>query len=198
MKIKVFLSIIIIIFIVFLIYVFNFKEDKYYFNIMDKEYNYKTYNEMIRENIDLKTYVNYTENDYRITDLIRDIKDNKVINNKKIQNILIKANIVTLMMGNNELDYKIKNIDMTELFEYSNSLLDDIDILFDLIRKYCKEKIYFIGFYNSDDYYEEIYRYINLRIKDMCSHYNIIYIERNDIFNSNENTNIYKKILSNT
>ena len=58
MKIKVFLSIIIIIFIVFLIYVFNFKEDKYYFNIMDKEYNYKTYNEMIRENIDLKTYVN--------------------------------------------------------------------------------------------------------------------------------------------
>lgn len=197
MKIKVFLSLIIIILVVFFIYIFNFKEDKYYFNIMDKNYDYKTYNGMIKDKLDLKTYVNYVENDYRVTDLIRDIKDNKVIDNKKMQNILIKANIITLMMGNNELDYKIKNIDMTELFEYSNSLLEDIDILFNLMRKYCKEKIFFIGFYNSDDYYEEIYRYMNLRIKDICEHYNIIYIERKDIFNNEENTNIYKKIVSN-
>jgi len=197
MKIKVFLSLIIIILVVFFIYIFNFKEDKYYFNIMDKNYDYKTYNGMIKDKLDLKTYVNYVENDYRVTDLIRDIKDNKLIDNKKMQNILIKANIITLMMGNNELNYKIKNIDMTELFEYSNSLLEDIDILFNLMRKYCKEKIFFIGFYNSDDYYEEIYRYMNLRIKDICEHYDIVYIERKDIFNNKENTNIYKKIVSN-
>lgn len=197
MKIKVILCLFLIILMVFLIYLSNIKNDNYYFNIMDKKYDYKTYNNIIKEKVKLEEYVNYVENQYRITDLIRDIKDNKVINDKKIQNILIKANIITLMIGNNELYLQSNSLDMTELFEYSNSLLDDIDNLFGLIRKYSKEKIFFIGFYTNNDYYEEIYRYINLRVKDMCDYYNIVYIDRNDYFNKQENTNIYEKIVSN-
>ena len=197
MKMKVILSIILIVIIVFIIYTLNVKSYKYYFNIMDSKNNYKTYNVLIDENIDLDKSINYIENDYRVTDLIRDINDNTVIGNKKIQNILIKANIVTLMIGNNQLENQFKNIDMTEMFDYSNSLLDDIDILFKLIRKYCKEKVFFIGFYNNNEYYDEIYKYINLRIKDMCDIYNIIYIDRENIFNEKENRNIYEKIVSN-
>lgn len=196
MKVKVVFALFLIVVLIFLIYTFNIKNDIFYFNIMDKKYYYNTYNVLLNDNLNnVQKYISYEQDDYRVTDLIRDINDNIIVNNRKIQNILIKADIITLMVGNNELNYKIKNIDMMELFEYSNSLFDDLDDLFKLIRKYSKEKIFFIGFYNSDEYYEELYRYLNLRIKDMCSNYNIVYIDRLMDFNSEENVNIYKKIV---
>mgnify|MGYP004619749795 FL=1 len=196
MKVKVVLALFLIVVLIFLIYTFNIKNDIFYFNVMDKKYDYDTYNVLLNENLDnVQKYISYEQDDYRATDLIRDINDNIIVNNRKIQNILIKADIITLMIGNNELNYKIKNIDMTELFEYSNSLLEDLDDLFKLVRKYSKEKIFFIGFYNSNEYYEELYRYLNLRIKDMCDSYNIVYIDRLMDFSSEENVNIYKKII---
>ena len=198
MKVKVVLALLLIVILIFLIYTFNIKNDIFYFNVMDKKYDYDTYNVLLNENLDnVQKYISYEQDDYRVTDLIRDINDNIIVNNRKIQNILIKADIITLMIGNNELNYKIKNIDMTELFEYSNSLLEDLDDLFKLVRKYSKEKIFFIGFYNSNEYYEELYRYLNLRIKDMCDSYNIVYIDRLMNFSSKENVNIYKKIIEN-
>lgn len=198
MKVKVVLAVFLIVVLVFIIYTVNINNNIFYFNVIDKEYDYETYNDLIKDNLDnLEKYINYEQNDYRVTDLIRDINDNVVIGNRKIQNILIKADIITLMIGNNELNYKIKSIDMTELFEYSNSLLEDLDELFNLVRKYSKEKIFFIGFYNDNEYYEELYRYLNLRIKDMCESYNIVYIDRIMEFNTEENVNIYKKILAN-
>ena len=196
MKVKVVLALFLIVVLIFLIYTFNIKNDIFYFNVMDKKYDYDTYNVLLNENLDnVQKYISYEQDDYRLTDLIRDINDNIIVNNRKIQNILIKADIITLMIGNNELNYKIKNIDMTELFEYSNSLLEDLDDLFKLVRKYSKEKIFFIGFYDSNEYYEELYRYLNLRIKDMCDSYNIVYIDRLMDFSSEENVNIYKKII---
>ena len=196
MKVKVVLALFLIVVLIFLIYTFNIKNDIFYFNVMDKKYDYDTYNVLLNENLDnVQKYISYEQDDYRVTDLIRDINDNIIVNNRKIQNILIKADIITLMIGNNELNYKIKNIDMTELFEYSNSLLEDLDDLFKLVRKYSKEKIFFIGFYNSNEYYEELYRYLNLRIKDMCDSYNIVYIDRLMDFSSEENVNKNKKII---
>ena len=195
MRFRVFISVLIISLSIFIIYNLNIDNKVYYFNIMDKEYNYDTYNVLLNKNIKNKeTYINHVEYDYRTTDLIRNIKDNIEINDKKIQNILIKADVITLMIGNNELIYKSNTSDMTELFEYSNSLIEDLDELFELIRKYCKEKIFFIGFYNNNDNYTELYTYLNLRIKDLCSDYNIEYINRSGIFNKQENVNIYNKI----
>lgn len=195
MRFRVLISVLIISLSIFIIYNLNIDNKVYYFNIMDKEYDYDTYNVLLNKNIKNKEkYINHVEYDYRTTDLIRNIKDNIEIDDKKIQNILIKADVITLMIGNNELLYKSNTSDMTELFEYSNSLIEDLDELFELVRKYCKEKIFFIGFYNNNEYYTELYTYLNLRIKDLCSDYNIEYINRNDIFNEQENVNIYNKI----
>lgn len=195
MRFRVLISFLIISLSIFIIYNLNIDNKVYYFNIMDKEYDYDTYNVLLNKNIKNKEkYINHVEYDYRTTDLIRNIKDNIGIDDKKIQNILIKADIITLMIGNNELIYKSNTSDMTELFEYSNSLIEDLDELFKLIRKYCKEKIFFIGFYNNNEYYNELYTFLNLRIKDLCSDYDIEYINRSDIFNEQENVNIYNKI----
>lgn len=198
MKLKVLLALIVIVLSIFIIYRINIDNKIYYFNIMDKSYDFETYNELVNKNIKNKErYINHIVNDYRTTDLIRNINDNIEIDGKKIQNILVKADIITIMIGNNELVYKINSSDMTELFEYTNSLINDIDELFKLMRKFCKEKIFFIGFYNNNDYYTEIYTYLNLRIKDLCMDYNIEYIDRNGFFNEIENVNIYEKIKKN-
>ncbi len=196
MKYRILISLILIIFLVFIIYISNIDNKIYYFNVIDNKYEFETYNELLQSDInDLERYVNYeSDNQYRITDLIRDINDNIKINDKTIQNILIKADITTIRIGNNELNYKISNTNMNELFDYSDELLEDLEKLIKLIRKYSKEKIALIGYFNNNEYYTELYSYINVRAKDICDKYNIIFIETNNQFNIDENVNIYEKI----
>lgn len=197
MKIKIIFFLIVMCSLIFIIYLFN-KDDKiYYFNVSDNNYEFKTYNTLLMNNIkDLEKYVNYAPgNDYRITDLLRDIEDNKKIEDKTIQNILIKADITTIKFGENELKYKISSSNMNDLFDYVDELIIDIDRLLSIVRKYSKEKIYFIGFYNQNEFYSELYRYLNIKVKDLCDNYNIFYIEINDEFSEQENINIYKRII---
>lgn len=194
MKLKYIITLILISLIVFLIYILNLDTKTYYLNIEDKEYSYNKY---VKENIkDLEKYVNIYEHDYRITDLIRDIEDNKKINkNQTIQNALIKADLITIKMGDNELDYKVNTSQINELFDYCDELIKDMDNLFKIIRNFSKEKIYFIGLYNNHSpYYDEIYKFLNLKIKDMCDDYDIIYIEIGNIEKEIENVKISTKI----
>lgn len=200
MKWKTIITLIIIFISVFLIYKLN-KDDKvYYVNISDN--NKFSYSDDIENYLvntkKLEKYINdFSNDDYRVTDLIRDILDNKQINDKQtIQNALIKADILTIQMGNNELNYKATTEDITELFNYCDTLISDIDKLFNIIRKYCKEDIYFLGFYNyNSDYYDEIYNYLNLKVADLCGDYDIKFIDIKDLNSEEENIRISEVIL---
>lgn len=205
MKLKTIFTLIIIIFLVFIIYCFNLDKKIYYVNISDLEFKKVTsYNELLSQRLEkdnrLEKYINnFTDKDYRVTDLIRDIEINKTIKIKEkeqtIQNALIKSDILTIKMGDNELNYKIDNSEINELFEYSDTLLSDLQQLFELLRKYSKENIYFIGYYNNhSDYYKEIYDYLNLKIEDMCEDYEITFIESEDLSVEASNQKIYKTI----
>lgn len=205
MKLKTIFTLIIIIFLVFIIYCFNLDKKIYYVNISDLEFKKVTsYNELLSQRLEkdnrLEKYINnFTDKDYRVTDLIRDIETNKTIKIKEkeqtIQNALIKSDILTIKMGDNELNYKIDNSEINELFEYSDTLLSDLQQLFELLRKYSKENIYFIGYYNNhSDYYKEIYDYLNLKIEDMCDDYEITFIESEDLSVEASNQKIYKTI----
>ncbi len=205
MKLKTIFTLIIIIFLVFIIYCFNLDKKIYYVNISDLEFKKVTsYNELLSQRLEkdnrLEKYINnFTDKDYRVTDLIRDIETNKTIKIKEkeqtIQNALIKSDILTIKMGDNELNYKIDNSEINELFEYSDTLLSDLQQLFELLRKYSKENIYFIGYYNNhSDYYKEIYDYLNLKIEDMCEDYEITFIESEDLSLEASNQKIYKTI----
>lgn len=202
MKFKTFLVLIFISFITFMIYFITKDKKIYYVNFMDTKIESKLYNDYLKEDIEskdkLEFYQSYYKDDYRTTDLIRDIENNIKIEEKNIQNLLIKADILTVMIGNNELKYKIDNTKIHELFDYSDSLLSDIEDLFELLRKFCKEKIIFIGFSNtSSNEYDELYSYINLKLEDLCKEYDIIFIDSNNTFDEQENVNIYKKIIKN-
>ena len=111
--------------IVFLIYYFNTDEKTYYLSLGDYlsygidnfENTGNGYSNNIKNKYkaNLKNYVNYsTYDDYRVMDLINDINYNKIVlyDNKeyKLQNLLVKANLITVSIGMNDLIYK-KNLD---------------------------------------------------------------------------------------
>ena len=183
MKIKTFITLVLVVVIIFIIYILNVDNKIYYVNIGSNiKYN-KIIKNKLNNNKELEKYTNYQINDYRITDLINDINDNKIINdNQTLQNALIKADILTLKIGDDELKYKAKEKNINDMFEYCDELITDLDNLFQLLRLYDKEKIYFIALNNNDsEYYDEIYDYLNIKIKSLCSNYNIILInDKND------------------
>jgi len=172
--------------VIFLIYYFNINRNIYYisigdflskginnFNNIDNNYNdnIKTYYKG-----KISNYVNYSSiDDYRIMDLINDINYNKTIthNNKeyKIQNMLIKANYIILSIGMNDIINK-KNIS----YDYVDELLTDIEKLFILIRKYNKDKIDYLSFYNIINN-KELIDYTNKKIEKLCKKYNLNYID---------------------
>ena len=207
MKIKTLLVLGIIVLMIFGIYILNLDKKIYYVNITDLKYNQvKSYNELIFEKLErtnkLEKYINnFSDQDYRITDLIHDIESNKVITidnrDQTLQNALIKADILTVKMGDNELNYKIDTTEINELFSYCDTLISDIEKMFMMIRKYCKEDIYFIGFYNiHSDYYDEIYDYINLKVKDLSKNYNIKFIDVENLNEDKNNEKIYNDIIN--
>ena len=183
MKIKTFITLVLVVVIIFIIYILNVDNKIYYVNIGSNiKYN-KIIKNKLNNNKELEKYINYQINDYRITDLINDINNNKIINdNQTLQNALIKADILTLKIGDDELKYKAKEKNINDMFEYCDELIIDLDDLFQLLRLYDKEKIYFIALNNNDsEYYDEIYDYLNIKIKSLCSKYNIILVnDKND------------------
>lgn len=171
----------------------NKKENSFSDNI----YKYLSKN----NKVDYKKYV--SKNDYRVVDLINDINDNKEIKikNKKytIKNLLIKADIVILSIGMNDIYYQ-RNI--TNKYNYVDELLLDIDKLFNILRKNCKEKIYILNYYNVINN-REIIDYTNNKLNALAQKYNIKVIDIsnmdkylvNNIYPTNEGYNyIYKQV----
>lgn len=197
MKLKSIIVFLIIILFIFIIYILNIDKKIYYVNITDSnnKYNLDIKNNLKKLN-KLEKYINYKDLDYRITDLINDINNNKEINiNNKIytlQNSLIKADLLTIKIGSNEIKYKIQEENIDNLYNYMDEYLKDLEELFKLIRKYDKEKIIYINSvdYNSS-YISEVIKYLNLKIKDLCSDYGIEYIE----INNKNNIDIKEKVL---
>lgn len=184
MKIKMLLFLVLTVVFIFLINIANEDKEIYYVNIDTTnrmKYNDKIVNKIKKKN-KLEKYINYfSKKDYRTTDLIKDIEDNKKINNQTIQNALIKSDILTLYVGINDINYKINN-NKEELYEYTDQVLDDIEKLLKLIRDYSKEKIYVIGYDNNKGIsYNEYFNYTNKRLKSICEEYRINFVRKGNI-----------------
>lgn len=186
MKLKGLLILLLISFIIFIIYRYNIDNKIYYINITDSDITYnKEIKNYLNKNKKLEKYINYKDLNYRITDLINEINDNKEIriNGKKqtLQNSLIKADLLTVKIGSNEIKYKIKDKDLTGLYNYIDEYLNDLDKLFKLLRKYDKETIIYINTVNNqNEYIDEIIEYLNLKVEELCNDYKIEYMELNN------------------
>lgn len=105
----------------------------------------------------------YYYNNTKITDIINDIKYNHKINNRNIQNILVKSATVYL--------------DLNNLFNYSNynnikTNLVDIEKLINLIKKYSKGQINIILLKDKT----ELADYTNQKIMISFKKYDIMFL----------------------
>ena len=183
---------IIMLIIILTILIYNiFKDSKiYYVSISDNtitdynlSYGYKDYiKDYLEELNKLEKYIDIYDEDMRITDMTRNIEDNTIYEDKNIQNILIKADLLTISLGYNDIINKIKLYNSYDMYKYVDSYLLDLDSLLKIIRKYDKEQIIMIGYYNPyEDTYDSFINYINEKVKSLCENYNIKYLDISDM-----------------
>ncbi len=196
MKWKAILFLAIVFSLVFVIYLTTLDRKVYYLNLGDEiALEEGNYGEWIRDYIKskgkLEKYVSeFSEEDYRTTDFIRDIKDNRKVfsngNNIALKNALIKADLVTLSIGSNDIYYKITTSSPRESYEYMDQVLVDLEQLLELIREYCKEDIVMINYYNTyQENYNEIFEYMNDKLEDLANVYEIQIVNIRDIMYNN-------------
>lgn len=189
---------------VFFVYLLNIDKKVYFLALGDslavgtnsfneEVYGYTDYiRDYLESNNKLEKYIKqYATNGYRVADIMNDINYNKklVVNNEEItiKNALVKADVLTLSIGSNDLLNHLKYNEKSN--EYIDEVINDIDSLLNIIRKYCKEDIFIIGFYNPFYYINDMnesIEYANKLLKEVSNKYNINYIEVSDLFKDNK------------
>lgn len=197
MKIKGLICICLVFLLVFLIDLKTTDHDIYYLNISTDKNEY-SYDIKIKEYLENKKKLekfinNFGKSDDRVIDIINMIEKNEsvLINDKKqtIKNALIKADLVTIFIGLNDINYKIGNSNVNELYDYADSFLKDLKNLLKLIREYCKEDIVILGYYNAyGSYYNEYFDYINREVEKITKDYNIKFIKPDKFYNTNRDS----------
>lgn len=209
MKLKTALVLALTLFIVFVIYLSHIDKKVYYVALGDYQalgltnegiitYGYTDYlKDSLKKENKLETYIiGYAKDNARITDIIHDIEQNKKIQiNDKTQtlkNALIKADLVTLSVGMNDLFYKIgvnpdlQTLNYNEVYYHVDEMMEDLEQLFELLREYCKEDIIMTGFYNpidiSNEKLNEILVYVNTRLEETADMYQISIVSINSFF----------------
>lgn len=169
---------------------------------LENNSGYSNYIESYLSNYDkLEMYINqFSKENYRVTDVIKDIDANKKIkigsSNKTLKNALIKSDLLTISIGMNDLTSKINinsinsNINYQKLYDNVDEITHDLEELLVLLRSYCKEDIFLIGVYypyqNKDEELNKVFSYFNTKFKDTAEIYNIKYIDIYDIFLENQ------------
>lgn len=210
MKLKTIIYALIIFIAIFLIYLTTLDKKIYYLNLSIDSETY-TYDKLIKKDLEekdkLERYIDgFLSSTDRVTDLTNYINENKKItindHEQTIKNALIKADLVTVFIGLNDINYKIGYSSMNELYDYADSFLTDIYDLLEILREYCKEDIIIMGYYNIyGSYYDEYFKYINKCVEEYAKELDIKYVSTNDIYDENSSrdnimlTNSEHKIL---
>lgn len=191
---------------IFLIYLSTLDKKIFYLSLGDElahgynefnqqDYSYSNYiiDYLEKNNILEKYKENKTNKNMRTIDLIRLIEKNEIIDEEKqtIKNALIKSDLITISIGNNDLLSRLslyKNYSEKQNYEYFDSYLIDLENLLIILRKYCKEDIVFIGYYNllNDKNLDKYYEYLNLKVSELVKKYDIYYIDLYDSMNNNQ------------
>ena len=169
-------------------FIYNITEDnKNYFlalgdNIVDNPY--------LKENPKVSTYnTDFINKDYRIIDLLNIIKYNQelTINNKQvsIHQLLKKSDIVILSIGMNDIYYKL-NDNTKEIYTYLNNMINNYEEILKEINRYDHKQVIIIGYYNITNKNNDIFTYINYKIKRIANKYNYTYLELNNTMYNNQ------------
>ncbi len=130
----------------------------------------------------------FTSKYNRITDMINQLDTSKetIIGTKKItiNQLISKSDLITISLGMNELYYKLLT-DNNNIYEYINTMMEDIDILFNKISKLNHRKILVLNYYNTTTTNQDIFNYANIKLKEITKLYGFEYIDIASILNNN-------------
>lgn len=206
---KIFVVIIFIVVISFITYKGFNKNDIDYMVMGDKklfENNLKSinytdliHNYLVEKNKDGFYSKDFIYENVRVTDIIDKIDNNETINDLSIQNVIHKTELLLLNVGEEEINYKINNVEEInekEIYKYLDDLYVDVKSLIEKIDKISDCKIVFLGYYNNTGNKDnnKYYRYINNKIKN-SNFENLIFIDTYKILNEdNQNLILERKI----
>lgn len=175
----------------YLIYKLTINNKLSYLSIGDGLSKDNTYTYYVKEYLESKNKLSsynstYTNNDYRITDLLRIIEYNEeeIVNDKplSIHKLLKESDIITLSIGMNELYYKL-TINTDNIYSYIDEMMEDMSKLFHEINKYNHKQVFVLGYYNITNDNQDIFNYANIKLKNLCLKEGYTYIPLNSILN---------------
>lgn len=146
----------------------------------------------------------FTKSGYTTDDIIEEIEGNYTtkVDNKTIylKEALRESDLVTLQIGANNfihgvsltnLEEKLNNI--PELKKDADEIILEVEKVIVLVKKYAKEQIIVIGYYNPLPRFttykkeiDEVVKYFNNELEELCEEYNVDYVDIFDIFDNNE------------
>jgi lysophospholipase L1-like esterase len=198
-----------------IIYITNIDNKIYYLSLGDSlaagqdpygniGYGYSDYvKDYLKSKKQLEFYTKkYAVSGYRTTDLIREMEKKKKteIGGREItiKNALTKADIITLSIGANDLLYKLGTNfifeDEQKIMDYVEEVINDIEKLLILLKKYCNEDIILVGYYNPlwqinstlAIELDPIFSQVNQKMKEVATKHNIYFVDVYKVFKENK------------
>jgi len=198
-KYKLILIIVISTILAYFIYVFN-KEDK--INLVslgdgvasgETSYNIDgiSFNDYLKEYFEnkklLKNYDDtYSYKNYKISELINDLKNNdlKEAEDLYINQILHKADIITVAIGEEELVKLAKTNDLDT--KYIKEFIKEYDCLMSMLKRITEAKIILVSFYENQYLDKSDIIILNSELSNIAFKYKSIFINISDLMLNKE------------
>lgn len=144
----------------------------------------------LRENKKINNYNNqFINKDHRMIDLLHIIKYNEEINYQNntisIHQLLKQSDIVIISIGMNDIYAKLED-DPKNMYTYLNEMVNNMELILDEISRYKNAKIIVLGYYNIFNKKNDLFIYINYKIKRITEKHDYIYIDTNKNLNNNQ------------
>lgn len=186
----------------YFIYKFTFDNKLFYLNIGDnlalginnsgsrsEGYSLKLKNFLDNDNRLDGYNESFCNGDFRITDIIKSIKfhDKINVNNDEftINELLKKADIITISLGMNELYYKLM-LNNDNIYSYIDKMIYDMEDLFNEIHKFSNAKVFVLGYYNVTGSNYDIFTYVNYNLERIVNNHDFIFIDVDKVLDKNE------------
>ena len=167
------------------------------------------YTDYIKDYLDDKGQLSFytkafSKSGYTTEDIINEIEGNYTtkVDDKTIylKEALRESDLVTLQIGANNfihgltltnLEEKLNDIPI--LKKSADEIILEVEKVIVLVKKYAKEQIIVIGYYNPlprfttyKEQIDEVVKYFNNKLEELCEEYDVDYVDIFDIFDNNE------------
>ncbi|MFI3307310.1 MAG: hypothetical protein R3Y21_01960 [Mycoplasmatota bacterium] len=162
-------KIFILLIVMFLVYITysNFNKKNSYLLSLGDTYFYSD-NFLINNN-------DFVDELYRTTDVLKDIYNNKDIN-QSIKNAIIKSDVIILSVGKNDVLAKLMYSE-DDIFNFIDQIMIDMDELFNEINSLTKEEVIVREIILDNEIFEI---YFNKKLYELCNKYDFNFISKDE------------------